>query len=435
MKIILNAFTFFLLGQTLVVAQEESKISDYNKWSLELNMGQNKPNKPFAEGYYSSDPNTYFNFVGVSHVDFGARYMFNTSFGAKLDFGYDIMQNQSGTASLTFETKQYRLGLQGVINASRLLKFETFSNRLGLLVHGGLQVSQLAPQTGVNKDIIEKNGGLIIGLTPQLKLSNRLVVTGDFSFLSNLRQHLNWDGSSALASNNLSGSLFTSSLGLTLYLGKQIKHADWFTNEEAVKKLTAIDNEARNRLSEIETMLIDTDKDGVPDYLDRENNTPGGVSVDTRGRFIDQNNNGAPDEMESSKGKTTTSMKIKAAESIEANLVENGLVNIFFDLNSAVPNTSSSNDLLIILRYLKNNPTSTIQLFGFTDTKGDEALNKELSLKRANYVAGFLISNGILKHRIAFDGLGVDQNFSIENKISATLSRRVSLTITKNNNN
>ena len=45
-------------------------------------------------------------------------------------------------------------------------------------------------------------------------------------------------------------------------------------------------------------MMNDTDRDGVPDYLDVENNTIGGVAVDTKGRAIDLNNNGVPDELE-----------------------------------------------------------------------------------------------------------------------------------------
>lgn len=44
--------------------------------------------------------------------------------------------------------------------------------------------------------------------------------------------------------------------------------------------------------------MNDTDKDGVPDYLDVENNSIAGVTVDTKGRMVDKNNNGVPDELE-----------------------------------------------------------------------------------------------------------------------------------------
>jgi OOP family OmpA-OmpF porin len=42
-------------------------------------------------------------------------------------------------------------------------------------------------------------------------------------------------------------------------------------------------------------MLIDTDQDGVADYLDLEKNTVSGVMVDSKGRAIDLNNNNVPE--------------------------------------------------------------------------------------------------------------------------------------------
>jgi OOP family OmpA-OmpF porin len=46
----------------------------------------------------------------------------------------------------------------------------------------------------------------------------------------------------------------------------------------------------------IENKMLDSDKDGVADYLDEEQNTPAGAMVDTKGRSIDKNNNNVPDE-------------------------------------------------------------------------------------------------------------------------------------------
>lgn len=86
----------------------------YNRWSVELNAGQNKAIRPYSTGYYSSDPTNYFNFSGVDHFDLGVRYMFSNLFGLKLDGAYDLIESQSGSGSLPFETHQYRLGLQGL---------------------------------------------------------------------------------------------------------------------------------------------------------------------------------------------------------------------------------------------------------------------------------------------------------------------------------
>lgn len=401
----------------------------YNKWSLELNIGQNKPEKPFATGYFSSDPNSYFNFNGIEHIDFGVRYMFNPYFGGKVDVGYDILQNQSGTASLPFETKQYRVGLQGIINFSRLLKFETFSNRFGLLAHGGIQVSQLAPQMGINKGITEQNGGLIIGLTPQVRISNRLVLNGDFSYMSNVRQHLNWDGSTSNSSNNLAGSLFNTSLGLTVYLGKNEKHADWYTAEDTQKIYAANDAETKAKIEAIEILMQDTDKDGVPDYLDRENNTPGGVAVDTRGRFIDKNNNGTPDELEpqNSNGEFT-SIPLKKEDAIKA-LVEKGYVNVFFDVNKDDPNAGSTNNVYHIINFLRNYPDAKAKLVGYADVRGNESKNKDLSQRRAHRVYNIIVASGINANRVSIEGQGVDASYPADSKIGLDLARRVSVII------
>lgn len=401
----------------------------YNKWSLELNIGQNKPEKPFATGYFSSDPNSYFNFNGIEHIDFGVRYMFNPYFGGKVDVGYDILQNQSGTASLPFETKQYRVGLQGIINFSRLLKFETFSNRFGLLAHGGLQVSQLAPQMGINKGITEQNGGLIIGLTPQVRISNRLVLNGDFSYMSNVRQHLNWDGSTSNSSNNLAGSLFNTSLGLTVYLGKNEKHADWYTAEDTQKIYAANDAETKAKIEAIEILMQDTDKDGVPDYLDRENNTPGGVAVDTRGRFIDTNKNGIPDEMESNNGKESTTTQINKAIAAENDLIEKGYVNVFFDVNQDNPNAGSTNNVYHIINFLRNYPDAKAKLVGYADVRGNESKNKDLSQRRAQRVYNIIVASGINANRISIEAQGVDASYPTDSKIGLDLARRVSVII------
>jgi OOP family OmpA-OmpF porin len=48
-------------------------------------------------------------------------------------------------------------------------------------------------------------------------------------------------------------------------------------------------------------MLIDTDQDGVADYLDLEKHSF--WCVDSKGRAIDLNNNNVPDELELFNGK------------------------------------------------------------------------------------------------------------------------------------
>lgn len=409
-------------------AQEAKSEKDlYQHWSIELNVGQNKPLRPFSTGYFSSKPNTYFYFNGVEHYDLGTRYMFSNLFGLKADLAYDEIKNQAGSGSLDFNLKQYRLGIQGVMNMSRLLRFETFTKRFGLLAHAGFQFSKLKPQIGVNQDVSEDNGGIILGFTPQYRLTNWLALTGDFTYINNLRQHFNWDGSYSADTNNLTGSIYNTSLGLTFYLGDKNKvHADWY-----ISPVSKVDDDARKRIAAIEASMIDTDRDGVPDYLDAQNSTPAGVVVDTKGRFIDTNNNGVPDELEK--------IEPKKVDPIEDNkdpmrtTLENGNlnINVFFDVNEDIPNIGSENNIHLLSQYLKKYPETKIKLTGYADVRGSEQQNLDLSKRRAIKLKNFLVAAGINEKRMTVSAEGVDTTYPSSSKTGLDLARRVSAELVK----
>lgn len=411
-----------MLFSSGIVAQEKEGKS-FNSWSIELNAGQNKAVRPFASGYYSSDPTNYFNFSGVDHYDFGVRYMFNPKFGLKLDIASDEIKNQEGSGSLPFETQQYRVGLQGVANLGSILNFQSFTKRFGLLAHAGLQVSQLTPKSGVHKDITEDNGGIMVGLTPQFKIAKWLAITADFTVINNVRQHFNWDGTYSAEDNNLSGLMFNTNVGLTFYLGKKEQHADWYFDAPVASK----DKEALEKIAELETMLQDTDRDGVADYLDAENNTPNGVVVDSKGRFIDVNRNGKPDELEKvTNGKDgANTVVVSQSDAVKA-LVEKGYVNVFFDVNKDDPNSGSTNNVYQIINFLRHYPNAKAKLVGYADVRGDESKNKDLSTRRAQKLYNIITASGINTNRLSIEGQGVDTSFP-DSQTGLDLARRVSI--------
>ena len=249
-----------------------------------------------------------------------------------------------------------------------------------------------------------------------------------------MRQHYNWDGVSlSNKDNNLTGLMYTVSFGLTYYIGNKSEvHADWYSVNEVNKKKDKVDEEARKRLDELETLLSDVDKDGVPDYLDFENNTPGGVAVDTRGRFIDMNKNNVPDELEDNNGNNAfVDYEIGKYDAIKS-LVENGYLNIFFDLNSVVPNESSSNNLLIVLDFMKKYPDAKIKLVGYADTRGGKEFNIDLSSRRSRFVYNYLVKNGVSSSRLSVDGRGVDSTYVSDNKeLDYRMARRVAILLIK----
>lgn len=426
------AATLFISLLTLSISAQEKEVktqNEFNRWSVEVNAGSNKAIKPFGAGYSSSNQSKL-NVSSLNHYDLGIRYMITSKFGLKLDLGTDKITSQKGGASIPFETQQYRLGLQGVINAGKIMGFEEFSKTIGLLAHAGIQVSQLNSKLGATKDVSEKNGGVMFGVTPQIRISNKLVFSLDFTVLSNVRQHLNWDGTNSAQSNNLTGQMYNTSAGLTYYFGKSEKHADWYGSVIVATP----DPELNKRLDAMEELMNDTDRDGVVDHLDVENNTPTGVAVDSKGRFVDENKNGTPDELEpkvAKDGKDGMAVVSQSASQTDATkvLIEKGLVNVFFDVNKDVPNSGSMNSIYYIIKFLKANPEIKATLTGYTDVNGDESKNISLSQRRAQNLYDVIIANGINANRVSILGNGVDKDYTTASTTGLSLARRVSITL------
>jgi OOP family OmpA-OmpF porin len=174
-------------------------------------------------------------------------------------------------------------------------------------------------------------------------------------------------------------------------------------------------------------MMNDADKDGVPDYLDTEPNTITGVAVDSKGRTIDKNGNGVPDELESyieNQGKNGTS-GTSGMNSDLASLINGGYVNVYFDFGKEQPNTQSVSGINFLIRYLKQNPTVSSDVIGYADEIGDSEFNKNLSRKRAENVKQILMDAGIDGSRLNIVGNGEDNSVNKTSSYARQVVRRV----------
>ncbi len=397
-------------------AQEETSVKDYNKFSIEANGGLTKANNPFADGYTTD--------IAPLHVDLGVRYMFNPKFGLRLQVGYDKMKD--GKGSLPFETEFINANLQGVVNLGRIMDFETWTKNFNVQFHTGVGYGQL---DGDRFD--EKDGTLsfIVGLTGQLKLSERITLNADFSMINNTGQDAHtWDGSSPNPEvRGFDGTLYNASLGIAFYLGKNAKHADWTTNADlADDKLKALED----RIGNVETMLVDTDKDGVPDYLDEENNTTPGAIVDSKGRAIDKNNNGIADDLETYIDQQINNGSGAATDSaVVEKLINEGYIAVFFDFNKTAPTESSSRNMAFILNYLKLNPSSSLTVKGYADEIGTAQINNTISERRAANVKDVLVKAGIDGSRLSISPKGEDDSVDKNSAAARKLVRKVIFTI------
>lgn len=418
---LVSALTMSAQTEPVKVTTEASDTdSGYNKWSVELNGGVNKPQNPFTPGYNTSTPSPW-------NADLGVRYMFNNKFGIKGDIGY--YKFKSGDDSADFESDYYRASIQGVANLGRIMNFETWTKTLGLLGHAGAGYAQFKSD---GQSYTDRMGNFIIGLTGQIKLSDRIVLTGDFTSITNVRQNYSFDGNTNVSSaRGFNGGIFTGTVGLTVYLGKHAKHADWYVESDKTKE--DIEN-LQQRVGDLETMLNDSDKDGVPDYLDVEPNSITGVAVDTKGRAVDRNNNGVPDELESYLQKTygdgvlgkentpTNNELVKA-------LINDGYVTTYFDFDKTTPTNVSTEGIDFILTYLRNNPSASVDIIGHADEIGRSAYNDKLSNGRANNVKNTLLKANIDASRLNVIPAGEDNSVDKDSPGARKLVRRVTFRI------
>ncbi|MDI1324163.1 MAG: OmpA family protein [Algoriphagus sp.] len=404
--------------------------SEFDKWSLEVNGGFNKPMAPLTPGYLSPTLN-------LGHVDLGARYMFNEKFGLKLDYGFGSFKEADGEAP--FNTKYYRLDLQGVANIGRIMNFESFSRSFGLLLHGGAGIGNVNPEENLYNDFTDDVYNFIFGVTPQIKLSNNIALVGDISTILNGRQTVSFDGASVIRPSQdngfygANGTWWTGTLGLQFYLGSSEQHADWYIAADKY----ATKEELATQINGIKDMLKDSDADGVPDYLDKEPNTPVGARVNSAGTTMDSDSDGTPDHLDkcpflpgpSSTGGCPVVEQAKEEVDFFKKAINDGYVNVYYAFDSAIPLGYSASASNYVSNFMKRNPGVKMEIKGYADELGPEDYNMKLSESRAKAVYDLLIASGVDASRLSYKGYGEDTSVDKSSADARQLARRASFEV------
>jgi outer membrane protein OmpA-like peptidoglycan-associated protein len=205
--------------------------------------------------------------------------------------------------------------------------------------------------------------------------------------------------------------------------------------------------------------LDDTDGDGVLDALDQEQNTPPNAIVDTRGRTLDSDRDGVPDHLDKEPfytprdgelvdeegvvinpqarpgmtgGVTEERVKELINEALEQRGVNDSrttatewfLPMVHFSIDSYTIKYSDYGNLASIARMMKSNPNIRLVVQGFTDATGGEAYNNQLSYLRAKSVIDHLVdTHGIGRGRLVLQWKGSDA--SLVPETSSLMNRRV----------
>jgi OOP family OmpA-OmpF porin len=180
--------------------------------------------------------------------------------------------------------------------------------------------------------------------------------------------------------------------------------------------------------------VADSDGDGVPDDADKCPNTAPGTAVNAEGCELDSDGDGVVDGSDKCPG-TSAGSKVDASgceidedadddgvtdtadrcpgtpagTRVDANgcpiTKEIRLERIFFDTGLATLRTESAETLDFAVRTLNANPELVIEVAGHTDNRGPDALNLDLSERRAQAVLDYLRDKGV-KNPMTAKGYG-----------------------------
>ncbi len=82
------------------------------------------------------------------------------------------------------------------------------------------------------------------------------------------------------------------------------------------------------------------------------------------------------------------------------------LSNILYDYDKATLRPEAAASLEKLTTLLKDNPSLDVKIFSYTDSKGTDAYNMNLSQQRAESVVNYLVRNGVDRSRLSAQGFG-----------------------------
>jgi outer membrane protein OmpA-like peptidoglycan-associated protein len=167
----------------------------------------------------------------------------------------------------------------------------------------------------------------------------------------------------------------------------------------------------------------DTDGDSIPDPKD---DCPTAKGLAVYNGCPDSDNDGLPDPKDecpydvgpvSNKGcpvKILQAPTPKAPTQVQLTPEEQEIINkvfsnLQFEIGKAIIKSSSYESLDDLAELMKKKPSFKLKIDGHTDNTGSAALNKTLSLKRAQAAKTYLVNKGVETERITAKGYGKDK--------------------------
>jgi outer membrane protein OmpA-like peptidoglycan-associated protein len=125
---------------------------------------------------------------------------------------------------------------------------------------------------------------------------------------------------------------------------------------------------------------------------------------------------------------------LEGLDVIQSRRSERGIVltvpDRLFDADRPELKPDGRRELAAVAVYLKDHRERRAMIEGHTDAAGDEARNREISLKRGTAVEAFLLKNGVDPERMEVRGLGAAQPIaSNDSRAGRRQNRRVEIVL------
>lgn len=318
-------------------------------------FAQNKPESfsvsPFIGGYV---------FEGDQDLDnkpvYGLRvgYDFTKNWGAELVFDYISTKYTGAGTSESTNVFNYRLeGLYHFFPDTRIVPFLAIGA-------GGQSIDYNSRNDSKTMAALDYGAGVKLYLTEWLALR--------------------FDARHVLAFGSIEHN-FEYTAGLSFFFGSPKKVEEPMAEQRKEETAAA------------PKIVVDSDKDGVPDDLDKCPDTPEGTKVDKDGCPEIKEIKAAP----------------KAEIEVERQLFEKKRVTLLvqFDFDKAIVKPEYCDDIEKIADVMKKHPNLNILIEGHTCNIGGKEYNLNLSQRRAEAVKALLVNKlGIDSGRIATKGFG-----------------------------
>lgn len=433
-KIILSA-ALLICGSAFA-----QKDTSYNRLSLDLGVGVNNVLSPRFTSRYGQP------ILDPLSLRIGGRLMFNNIFGAAWVLGYDNIS--ASKTSADFQTHYISSTLQAYASLTNLFNFSEFTDNFGLLLHTGAGLGTLQGKLN-NKRAHDHVLTFTGGITPQYIVNKNLSLNLDLGMYANLLQTKTFDLASLSNVSGLGKYFGYATLGVSYYgLGKNQskKHADWTVKENASKKeLEAL----REKLNATEAKLVDSDNDGVANFLDTEPNTRPGSIVNAKGQaIVDMDGDGILDSEDfcpTVKGSLEfKGCPVSLVQEVKKEDNENGKdltgdlktkidavsTDVTFETKQVSVKGSFKKQVTALAKLLNENPSLIVTLNGHCDNVGEDNFNNKLSESRALAVKDFLVSKGVSSSRITTKGYGISKpKMSNDTESGRSANRRVEFVV------